>query len=718
MRLEKTFLRSKVARRMFILFICCSLIPIIALSALSFSQISRQLNVRSQRQLHQTSKDIGLYIYDRLLFLETEMKMVASRIASTQHSIASLSAEGLHIDLLEHHFNGFVLIKDEGTPEPLFGSIQNIPVLSQDEKQNIQAGNSVLSTICHEDDHVSSVFMSMALDPKKPGGGILLGELNPNYLWGIGGENPWLPTAEFCILDHSNNILFSTLSPPLLFPEKAVRTMDTNVSGQFEWEHEKNQYLAGYWSLFLKARYYNTPKWTVVLSESKADVLAPVGTFKITFPLVILMTLWVVILLSINQIRRNLIPLEKLQEGTRHIAQGEFDSHVTIKTGDEFEELAASFNTMADRLGKQFKTLITITQIDRAILSTLDTDNIIEVVLNRLHNILPCDCISVILFYFGDQDSALTYMREKGSEIGKEVETVLLKPIDTKELYLNPEFLLIDEKQKAPAFLSPLTKRGNKSFMVLPLFVNQMLAGIIALGYQTQPTYEQEDINLARQLADQVAVALSNTRLVEELEQLHRGTLTALARAIDAKSRWAAGHSERVTKLVLKIGAAMGLKPEELDVLHRGGMVHDIGKIGVPADILDKTGKLTEKEEELIREHVRWGARILEPIAAFTEIIPIVLQHHERFDGSGYPKGLSGEAIHLGARIFAVADAFDAITSHRPYRQAVSQEQAIEIITQGAGSQFDPKVVRAFIEVIAEEAKEDEYTNKQVAEST
>jgi putative nucleotidyltransferase with HDIG domain len=492
--------------------------------------------------------------------------------------------------------------------------------------------------------------------------------------------------------------------------------MNTNVSGQFEWEHETNQYLAGYWSLFLNIRYYNSPKWTVVLSEAKADVLAPTATFKMTFSLVILTTLWVVILLSINLIRRNLVPLEKLQEGTQHIAQGEFDRHVSIKTDDEFEELAASFNMMAGRLGKQFKTLTTITEIDRAILSTLDTDNIVEVVLNRIHDILPCDCISVILFYFGDQDSALTYMREKNSAIGKEVETVLLKPIDTRELYLNPEFLIIDGGHKAPDFLAPLAKRGNKSFLVLPLFVNQVLTGIIALGYQTPPTYEQEDINLARQLADQVAVALSNTRLVEDLEQLYWGSLTALARAIDAKSPWATGHSERVTKLVVKIGAAMGLPSEELDVLHRGGLLHDIGKIGVPADILDKTGKLTAREKDFIREHVRWGARILEPIAAFAEIMPIVLQHHEHFDGSGYPEGLAGEAIHLGARIFAVADTFDSLTSHRPYREAASKEKAIEIITQEAGSQFDPKVVQAFLEIIAAENKEEEYPSQHLVE--
>lgn len=715
MRFEKTFLRSKVGRRIFILFVCCALIPIAALALLYYGHFTKQLNVQSQRQLHQTSKDIGMYIYERLLFLESEMKMVASIISSTQRVSLFVPIEGVDSDL-EQHFNGFLFVNDTGSPQSLFGHIHNIPELTQQEKEHLRSGKAVLSTIFHPDDRTSYIVMSIAADLKNQSKGILLGELNPTYLWGIDEENPWIPTSELCILDHTNHILFSTLPPPLLLPEEVVQTMDANVSGQFEWEHENNQYLGGYRSLFLKARYY-TPKWTVVLSEAKADVLAPATTFKMTFPFVIIMTLWVIIFLSINQIRRSLVPLEKLHEGTRHIAQGEFDRHVTIKTGDEFEELAASFNIMANRLGKQFKTLTTINEIDRAILSTLDTDNIIEVVLNRIHDILPCDCISVMLFYFGDQDSALTYMREKNSEIGKEVETVLLKPIDTKELYLNPESLLIDKAHKAPDFLAPLAKRGNKSFFVLPLFVNQMLAGIIALGYQTQPSYEQEDINLARQLADQVAVALSNTRLVEDLEQLHWGSLTALARAIDAKSSWSAGHSERVTKLVVKIGAALGMSAEQLDVLHRGGLLHDIGKIGVPADILEKTGKLSTKEKDLLRKHVQWGARILEPIAAFAEIIPIVLQHHEHFDGSGYPEGLTGEAIHLGARIFAVADAFDALTSHRPYRQAVSKEEAIEVITQGSGSQFDPKVVRAFLDMIAEEKKEEEYTTKHVSEN-
>jgi putative nucleotidyltransferase with HDIG domain len=360
---------------------------------------------------------------------------------------------------------------------------------------------------------------------------------------------------------------------------------------------------------------------------------------------------------------------------------------------------------MAEQLGKQFKTLTTIAEIDRSILSALDTEKIIEIVLNRIYDILPCDCIGVMLFYMSDQGSAVTYIREKGIKIGKEVETILLMPEEIKQIYQNPEFFATSLSYPIPRYLIPLAKYGMKSFVILPLFIKQILSGIISLGYHQPAPHDKEFFALARQVADQVAVALSNTRLIEELKQLHTGTLTALAHAIDAKSRWTAGHSERVTKLALKIGDALGLPREELDILHRGGLLHDIGKIGVPAGILDKSGKLTDIEEQFIREHVRWGARILGPIAAFAAIMPIVLHHHERFDGLGYPDGLAGEAISLSARILAVADAFDALTSHRPYRAAEDKEQAVKTIKRGAGSVFDPKIVQAFLEVMKKEQK-------------
>ena len=183
---------------------------------------------------------------------------------------------------------------------------------------------------------------------------------------------------------------------------------------------------------------------------------------------------------------------------------------------------------------------------------------------------------------------------------------------------------------------------------------------------------------------------------VAALEQLDLGTLTALARAIDAKSTWTAGHSERVTILALKIGHAMGLPDKSLEIMHRGGLLHDIGKIGTPLAILDKPGALEPEEIQIMQDHVKIGVRILEPIACFREALPMVAQHHEWLDGSGYPAGLAGENISLHARILAVADCYDAIVSDRPYRKGLPKQQALEILMRRSGTQFDPIIIEVF----------------------
>ncbi len=241
------------------------------------------------------------------------------------------------------------------------------------------------------------------------------------------------------------------------------------------------------------------------------------------------------------------------------------------------------------------------------------------------------------------------------------------------------------------------------SVSVFPILLEHRPFAALVCGSSKTDAMASEDVHNAVQVADQLAVAFSNVQLIEAMEQLHWGTLTALARAIDAKSAWTAGHSERVTHLALKIGSAMGLAPRDLQIMQRGGLLHDIGKIGTPPEILDKPGKLDAQEMQHMRDHVRTGVRILEPIAAFSEAIPIVAQHHEWFNGGGYPEGLSGEEISLHARIFAVADCYDAMVSDRPYRNGLPKEQVIEMLREKSGMQFDPKVIDVFVRLFAED---------------
>lgn len=182
----------------------------------------------------------------------------------------------------------------------------------------------------------------------------------------------------------------------------------------------------------------------------------------------------------------------------------------------------------------------------------------------------------------------------------------------------------------------------------------------------------------------------------EEIKRSYDATLIALSSALDLRDTATEGHSIRVAKIALEIGKEVGLSDEELEILWRGALLHDIGKIGVPDGILHKPGALTKEEWDIMRQHTIWGAAILQHIPFLAPAIPVVKHHHENWDGSGYPDGLKGEEIPLMARIFMVADTYDAITSDRPYQKGRPPGEALRIIRQQSGKRFDPKIVEAF----------------------
>jgi len=183
----------------------------------------------------------------------------------------------------------------------------------------------------------------------------------------------------------------------------------------------------------------------------------------------------------------------------------------------------------------------------------------------------------------------------------------------------------------------------------------------------------------------------------DEIRSTFLGALTSLAEALDAKDKYTNGHSKRVTEVAVTLAREMGLPEADLERIRLAGFVHDIGKIGVAEDLLHKCGKLTDEEFDRIKEHPEIGEKILRPIIHDPEVIAIVRHHHERFSGGGYPEGLAGEDIPLGSRLLAVADAYDAMTSTRPYRRAMSPEEARSQIMANRGKQFDPEIVDLFI---------------------
>lgn len=641
-------------------------------------------------------------IYERLLFLDAEMTLVASSLKGD--SQVSLLENSLRIkNHLAERFTSLIFYGDNGSTHTFFGHPLLLPELTLGEKQHIFSGKPLVKT---QIDNTTwpNIYFFLRADTSRSHKGTLVGEIEPFYLWYMGYEDALPALTELCVLDSENNMLFASPGPSVTFPQDIVAKLSQTGSGQFEWNYANQEFLAGYRDVFMRNLFF-VLKWKIIVSESKADVMAPMVLFNQTFPFALLLSFWVVLFLSFHQIRKSMIPLEKIKDGTRRIARRDFTSRVDVKTRDEFSEVADSFNLMAGQLGRQFHILTTIAQIDQAILSSRETEKIIDTLLSRLRQVFPCDLVSVTLIDIEATDTGKSYISEVLGESHKQVENIKLSYEDIQELMSHPKFLRKESAGPLPAYLPPLGGNGQASYHVLPVFFKQKLAALISLGFKEIPALSAEDLQQARQLADQVGVALSNAHLVEKLNLFNLGTLKALARTIDAKSPWTAGHSERSTEFAVKIGREMELSVRDIDILHRGGLLHDIGKLGIPNRILEKGTKLTEPDKIMLRKHPTLGARILEPISSYTEVMLIVRQHHENYDGSGYPQGLAGEEISFFSRIFAVADRFEALSADRPYRKAVKFERAVKMIQQGAGTEFDPVVVLAFLKVIGQKAE-------------
>jgi len=237
-------------------------------------------------------------------------------------------------------------------------------------------------------------------------------------------------------------------------------------------------------------------------------------------------------------------------------------------------------------------------------------------------------------------------------------------------------------------------RKGAYDYLVKP-FDQDQIYFVVGRALERRRLIEE---NRRYQQHLEEAVADRTRRLQDALAQLERSydfTLEALGSALDLKDSGTEGHSRRVTAFSAAIAQAMGLVQETIKTIARGAYLHDVGKIGIPDSILNKAGPLNEQERTLMRTHCQRGYDILRRITFLEEAAEIVLSHQEYYDGSGYPRGLKGEAIHLGARIFAVADALDAMISDRPYRPALPLEHALKEIRDMAGTQFDPSVVKA-----------------------
>jgi putative nucleotidyltransferase with HDIG domain len=242
-----------------------------------------------------------------------------------------------------------------------------------------------------------------------------------------------------------------------------------------------------------------------------------------------------------------------------------------------------------------------------------------------------------------------------------------------------------------------------KDVLAVPMIHGKKVLGVLlAINRRQGEKFSGTDQSLFEALAGQTAIAIENAQLFEDVRDISVATISSLATAIDARDPYTRGHSEDVTKIVVHLARELGWQGADLEMLEFAALLHDVGKIAVPDDILRKPVDLLPDEWNVIYLHPYHSAQIIRPVEPLHKIIPWIYHHHERWDGAGYPDRLKGEAIPEGARIIAVVDAFNAITTNRPYHKALSEQEALDEIVRNAGKQFDPTVVEAFLRVMKE----------------
>ncbi len=343
-------------------------------------------------------------------------------------------------------------------------------------------------------------------------------------------------------------------------------------------------------------------------------------------------------------------------------------------------------------------------EVSRAVSSSLDPDEVGKLILRESRKAMRSDHASLFLI---DEKSGHFILSGANGFSEDEMDNLrLLGGWEAISDYIvkRKKPLVVDDIRKDTVFRSEKLLFSNEkfpmeAFLAVPLRTKEKVVGALMVSNRNRPGHKftEEDKDLLLALSNNMAMALVNAGLYHKMKRLFLSTITSLTRAIDAKDSYTSGHSERVMKYAVAIGREMSLDDEVLENLRLSSLLHDIGKIGVKESILMKPAKLLGYERRQIRMHPSIGARIVESMDDSNVIRRGILEHHERFDGKGYPNNLKGEQISLEGRIIAVADVFDAGTTDRPYQKGYSKNDIFKKIEGEASSQFDPRVVAAFV---------------------
>lgn len=649
-------LKNRLAAKLFGYFLLLIFLPVLAFSLVANWQTNRHMDQTHRQYLLRAAEMLNQLYLNRLIQLGESLQ-------SFRLDAAAGSAVPLH---------------------PYFTHLTPVATgtLAPKELEHVMSGRPVLR--CEQK---NQPLLNLIGDNN---GKIIQGTIRSEALWGLAEELPLPRDTALLILDPNGHVLFQSAAKPVTLPDTAQKIILSSIQGQTSFTQDDIPQSAFFRELFLESRVL-FPRWTLILYQPTATLLNDQTMFMALFPLIVALCLGLVLYLILVLIRRNLEPLSILQGITQRIARKDFDARADIHTGDEIEELGQAFNSMTAQLKQQFNTLETQARIDREILSSVDVDAVISTAMNYLHTTFTPHSIFLV---FRERDHLRSYTSTSHGH--RSTRTHLIPAAECERVcqsMKNTGWMRDDETPELLTALQPTTH--SRLACAIPLTGTPL--GILCMDFSGELPADQEMLDFSGRTLNQIAVALANIRLLRELQEFNWGTLEALALAVDEKSPWTSGHSNRVAALAIDLATWLGWSEQEQEILHRAALLHDLGKIGISTDILDKPGRLTADEYAVIQTHPDRGAKILEPIPAFAPIIPLVRHHHERYDGSGYPSALTGKDSPQGARLLAIVDVYDAVTSNRPYREGWSHQKACDYLQENAGTLFDAELVQAFV---------------------
>lgn len=359
-----------------------------------------------------------------------------------------------------------------------------------------------------------------------------------------------------------------------------------------------------------------------------------------------------------------------------------------------------------DETRRRLKLVQALRTIDMAITGSLDLRVTFSVALDEITAQLGVDAAAILLISLHTQ--TLEYAAWRGFRT-KTPDRIRLRlgegyagraALERRTVYIPnlPEAAV--ESAQAPL----LASEGFIAYYAVPLIAKGQVQGVLEVFHRAPLEPDGGWLEFLETLARQAAIAIDNVALFDQVQRsnaelilAYDATIEGWSRALDLRDKETEGHSQRVTEMTLHLARAMGMKEEELVHVRRGALLHDIGKLGVPGSILLKPGPLTPEEWEIMRKHPQYAYEMLSPIAYLRPALDIPYCHHEKWDGTGYPRGIRGEQIPLAARIFAVVDVWNALSSDRPYRPAWPPEKVRAYLSEQAGKHFDPRVVEAFL---------------------